>query len=236
MYALKWFKQLAPAELPECVLLKLQHLQGNLQGSTVPVKALKPKKQGTDKIISDIVSDLNKLTPDTYKALQPTILQNMHQCLPEQLQRVAGLILEIASSNRFYTEVYARLFTVLAEKFGELKQVYAEKCELHLHFAVISVNPLTEYDAYCEQRALAEKRLAFTAFCTHLGTPLLARFEEKFQANLENVALMDELLDHMLLVHKRSKSSPAFAKQIMLTPNIPNKIMFKCEDIADLYQ
>ena len=90
MYALKWFKQLAPAELPECVLLKLQHLQGNLQGSTVPVKALKPKKQGTDKIISDIVSDLNKLTPDTYKNLYPALLKNMQLCLPEQLQRVAG--------------------------------------------------------------------------------------------------------------------------------------------------
>jgi hypothetical protein len=237
MYSLKWFKQLLPAELPQDVLAKLKHLQENLQGSTAPAKAPKPKKEGTDKIISDIVSDLNKLTPDTYKALQPTILQNMQQCLPEQLQRVAGLLLEIASSNRFYTEVYARLFTVLAAHFPELQQVYADKCALHLNFTVASVDPSTDYDAYCVERGLAEKRLAFTAFCTHLGTTtLLAEFEKKFEANLANVGLMDELLDHMLLVHKRVKASPEFARRIIVAPNIPNKIVFKCEDIADLYK
>jgi hypothetical protein len=232
MYALKWFKQLVPAELPQDVLEKLRHLQDSLQGT---VKLPKNKKQGTDKIISDIVSDLNKLTPDTYPQLYPVLLQNTRLCLPEQLQRVAGLILEIASSNRFYTDVYARLFTALAEHFAELKQVYAEKCALHLHFSVVTVDPLTDYDAYCEQRGLAEKRLAFTAFCTYLGTPLLAGFEALFDST-DNGALLEELLDHMLVVHKRCKSSPAFVKKVLAAKKLSNKIMFKCEDISDLYQ
>jgi hypothetical protein len=228
---------LLPAALPEDVLAKLKYVQDNLQGIAAP-KLPKVKKQGTDKIVSDIVSDLNKLTPDTYKQLYPALLKNTRLCQPEQLQRVAGLILEIASSNRFYTDVYAHLYINLSENFAELKKVYTDKCQTHMDFVCVAVDPSTDYDAYCAERALAEKRLAFTAFCTHLGEhkQLLARFEARFEENLGNAGLLEELLEHMLVVHARCKSSPAFAKRVLETTNLSNKLMFKCEDIADLYK
>ena len=67
-------------------------------------------------IPNQIRISLNKLSKNTYNAQRNDIMQQMNALPAEQYTEIAALIFEIASTNKFYSNIYADLYKELVDK------------------------------------------------------------------------------------------------------------------------
>ena len=119
-------------------------------------------------VIKDL---LNKMTPQ--KSKKDLIIENINIIIkdkPEELENVALLIYEIASSNKFYSKMYAKLYKELTNKFEIMKKI----CFNHFsHFLNLFVNieyveAEEDYTKFCEINKINEKRRAMSLFFVNL--------------------------------------------------------------------
>lgn len=131
-------------------------------------------KEGIEKSINDVRVALNKISNKNYDTLQGTIRDTVKELYesPEELSRIAQVIFDIASTNKFYVEVYADLYKSLVEDNGVfldiLNQLVASFKQTIETIMYVDVNE--NYDKYCEYIKSNEKRRATTAFLVTLMT------------------------------------------------------------------
>lgn len=141
-------------------------------------------KDGIEKSISDIRMALNKLTTKNYEVqcdsitkLITIVVENnvvsedsTSDPSTDELQRIAKIIFDIASSNKTLSEIYARLYKHLIQHFNTLSQNINDLLEnyrasLHeIHF----MDPNTDYDGYCKYTKTNDTRKAMTLFIVNL--------------------------------------------------------------------
>lgn len=137
------------------------------------------KKKGVELSIDKIRKHLNKMTAKTYDTLQTQICAELDLIVatetnqPElliELNKIGDAIFEIASGNRFYSNMYAALYNELMSKYEFMKTILSEKLNTDIHifndFAYCS--PDKDYDQFCVNNKTNEKRRALGLFYVNL--------------------------------------------------------------------
>jgi len=134
------------------------------------------KKTGIDGQINHLRLLLNKLTDKTFIEIDNQIVEIIESLLadtvPEEELNIIGLaIFEIASTNKFYSRLYADLYAELIQRYDFLRPIFQKNYDEYLNiFSNIEIgDPNVDYDKFCEINKINEKRKAVSTFFMNLA-------------------------------------------------------------------
>ena len=135
---------------------------------------LNTEKNVFDTQIDIIRVFLNKLTDKNYIDIRNKIIEVIDSIIEDtniqNIIQLSTIIFEIASTNRFYSKIYADLYTDLSMKYTIMMTTF----EVNLHqftelFNNIEyIEPNVNYDKFCEINKINEKRKSLAAFYINL--------------------------------------------------------------------
>jgi hypothetical protein len=182
------------------------------------------KKEGIEKLINDIRICLNKISTKNYETQSNAIfvyideiieknneienLNNMENTTEtnttmttkkiklenEELNKISMSIFDIASTNKFYSELYANLYKQLTEKYPIFQSIIIdfikEKYLENIH-KIEYVDQNVDYDKYCQNNKENDKRKAMSVFIINLMKQELIKKQEVLNIilQLENLVL-----------------------------------------------
>jgi hypothetical protein len=134
------------------------------------------QKEGIEKLINDVRVCLNKISNKNYETQRDTIIQFIKEIIENketdiELLKIKKSIFEIASTNKFYSELYALLYKDLINTF----ECFKENIEPFINEYIDSiqninyVDPKVDYDKYCDYNKENDKRKAMSAFIVNLS-------------------------------------------------------------------
>jgi hypothetical protein len=201
------------------------------------------KKEGIELSIDNIRSYLNKLTDKTYDTMLANITKEIASLMSVSsgvgledeehntealMNRVASSIFTTASSNAFYSEIYARLFRdLMAEDGGSGSgSVFREVFERNLTsfmslFETIEYcDPKKNYDKFCDINKANEKRKAMSLFIVNLMkigiveksqvVALMRQIQELMYSNMRQEGKtneVDELAENLFIMVKHGHAA-----------------------------
>jgi chorismate mutase len=196
------------------------------------------KKEGIELSIDNIRSFLNKLTDKTYDTMLTNILKEISSlfeaCMNDTseehntetvINRVASSIFATASSNSFYSEIYARLFQDLMAKehepghaqYAVFRNVFEQNLEsfMSLFDSIEYCDPKKNYDKFCDINKANEKRKAMSLFIVNLMKigiveksqvlALMKQIQELMYSNIRQEGKtneVDELAENLFIMVK----------------------------------
>jgi hypothetical protein len=130
-------------------------------------------KTGVDAQIDSMRSLLNKLTDKNYLDMRAKIFDLIDAVKADggDMTRVSAMIFEIASTNRFFSKMYAELFADLLGRYeDDMKSHFVASFDTFsgLFDAIEYVNPDVDYDRFCKINKDNEKRRSLSAFFVNL--------------------------------------------------------------------
>ena len=143
----------------------------------VPFKAtVIDKKEGIEKSINDIRVCLNKISTKNYQSQLETIIENINNILLdndnniEDMKTIVKAIFDIASNNKFFSELYADLYKALGDKFSEFYLIIDEFLVQYKENVkeIVYVDPNSDYDKFCNYNKTNDRRKALSAFIVNL--------------------------------------------------------------------
>jgi len=133
------------------------------------------EKSGIDVHIDNIRIYLNKLTDKNYSDISSKIIDVIDKLIVENIDsddllRVSSIIFDIASTNRFYSKIYADLYSELSVKYEIMKSIFQENLDkfAELFDTIEYVDPGVNYDKFCQNNKSNEKRKALCCFYVNL--------------------------------------------------------------------
>jgi hypothetical protein len=180
-------------------------------------------KEGISVQIDIIRSHLNKMSDKNYIDSRNKILDEIDKILAEHseisdLNQVSLIIFEIASTNRFFSKIYADLYSDLFLKYEFMRSVFENSFNtfLELFNTIEYVVPEENYDKFCKINKDNEKRKSLSVFFINLmingiideikivyllKTLLLQLYEFIIVPNKKNE--VDELMENVALLYKK---------------------------------
>jgi len=131
-------------------------------------------KVGIDADFDSIRAMINKMTDKNYTDMRNKIIEIIEKLVSEnseiELSGIARNIFDIASSNRYYSKIYADLYSDLSSKFEFIKALYVENLKrfTDLFNNIEYIDPNENYDKFCEINKINEKRKSLAAFYINL--------------------------------------------------------------------
>ena len=140
------------------------------------IKQFKPtaKVERTDneQIMQDIKRAMNKMTDKNYDTLLAEIMDSLTKLEnTDEFNHVLDIIFNLASSNRFYSKVYATLYKELMEKSSTVftQRINEELTSYVSRFKEIkNINANEDYEAFCDNNKKNEELKAMTEFFSNL--------------------------------------------------------------------
>jgi hypothetical protein len=131
------------------------------------------KKEGLDSKIDFIRSYLNKMTDKNYLEMKNNIFELLEEVIgsnSEEINRLTPIIFEIASTNRFYSKIYADFYAELIGQYECMRTIVLESFDhfLELFHLIDYVDPSEDYDKFCKINKDNEKRKALSTFFINL--------------------------------------------------------------------
>lgn len=205
------------------------------------------KKEGIELGIDNIRSYLNKLTDKTYATMFSNILKEIADLFAAStgdtseehntvavMNRVAVSIFNTASSNAFYSEIYARLFRDLiaqdtassesdttASPYAVFRELFERNLAtfMSLFETIEYCDPKKNYDKFCDINKANEKRKAMSLFIVNLMKngvvekaqviALMRQIQELMYSNMRQEGKtneVDELAENLYIMVKHSHS------------------------------
>jgi len=145
------------------------------------------KKKGIEMYVDKIRKSLNKITDKTYDKMLLQIIEEIDLIFKEhgttensdnaetndfmdQIKRIGDSIFDIASGNGFYSRMYAKLSKALMEKYEFMNDIF--KCKIndntYLFGDYAYCSPDSDYDQFCKNNKINEKRRALGLFYINL--------------------------------------------------------------------
>jgi hypothetical protein len=124
-------------------------------------------KVGVDKDINEIRISLNKISNKNYDTQKNIILEHMTRIDDDDsLYKIAQFIFDIASSNKFYSELYADLYQELITKSIVFKTILDSFVSTYKNTidTIKYVDSNIDYDGYCSYVKDNDKRRAMATF------------------------------------------------------------------------
>jgi len=226
------------------------------------------KKEGVDQYIDQIRRSLNKITKESYDTTMNEILKVLEEVInqndsEETLLNIGKIIFEIASQNKFYSELYADLYNELTKRIEIMRDIFMRSYTSFVEtFDKIEyVDPEKDYDQFCVINRENDKRKAMSLFITYLMKRemisldsvivLVKQLQTKFRENIadENCEnIVEEICENLFIMltngsdsmenHDDWEQIMEYVKEISNSeaetyPSLTNKVIFKHMDILE---
>lgn len=230
------------------------------------------KKEGIESSIDNIRSFLNKLTDKTYTAMLANILKEIDglfgACNGEEtaenehstvsvMNRIASSIFTTASSNSFYSAIYARLFQDLMARemepdhaeYSVFRDVFEKNLAsfMSLFDSIEYCDPKKNYDKFCDINKANEKRKAMSQFIVNLmkmgiveKTQVLAlmkQIQELMYSNMRQEGKtneVDELAENLYIMVKHSHAVFKSGGETDPDPEVAELFKTRVEQITEI--
>ena len=127
------------------------------------------QKEGFENIIVSIRSQLNMLTQTNFMEKFNSIIEILDKLNEEEIVKISYVIFDIVYSNKFYSEIYANLFSQLISKYSLFMNTLNEKLEKYLdNFMVNEKIDLNDYNVLCKINKENEKIESLSLFIVQL--------------------------------------------------------------------
>jgi hypothetical protein len=129
------------------------------------------KKEGVEKNMNDVRISLNKLSESNYETTRQDIFNILKELTDETLSKVAEMIFDIASTNQYFSELYAVLYKELIGQFSIFETILTDMIKtryLDQMAKIMNIDMEADFDAYCDNQKLNDKRKALSAFLVNL--------------------------------------------------------------------
>jgi hypothetical protein len=184
------------------------------------------KTEGIEKTINDIRIALNKISKKNYDSIKTTIIESIENIYKtdesiESINKVATYIFEIASTNKFFSEIYAKLYKELVEKFEVFQTILSNFISRYIDgFKNIQYFDQTQdYDKFCENNKINDARKSTSVFIVSLvkigvldESLLLSTMNELLEIVVEYIdtisktTQVDEITENIFLIVTESYS------------------------------
>jgi hypothetical protein len=156
------------------------HVDGDLENKWDKQKIFKgikkEEKIGIDKYIDEIRILLNKISDKNYEVNKDSIIQKIKDCLEdneesnEDMKRVVTVLFDIAKSNKFYSQIYAKLYKELIDNFPFFNDTVVPFVNQFMDSlnTLVYVDSSVDYDGFCNYNKMNENRRASMAFIVNL--------------------------------------------------------------------
>lgn len=131
-------------------------------------------KTGIEKTVNDVRIALNKISAANYDKQSDIILglvngyfESDEDRTVANTRRISKAIFDIASTNKFYSEMYAKLYKELVEAhlvFRELLEEMLDGFILSLDSIPVYIDPDSDYDGFCAYSKACEIRKSTSTF------------------------------------------------------------------------
>jgi hypothetical protein len=140
------------------------------------------EKKGVKLHIVNIRKHVNKITAKTYDSISVKIIKELTSIVEikdsedsdvsndKLYTEIGDSIFTIASTNMFYSHIYARLYNDLMDKFPFMKDIFDNnftKCS-DVYRTIEYCSPNENYDRYCEINKANEERRSISMFYINL--------------------------------------------------------------------
>ena len=180
-------------------------------------------KEGINAQIDIFRSHLNKMSDKNYIDSRNKIVDEIDKIVANHtdnndLIQVSSIIFDIASTNRFFSKIYADLYSDLFLKYEFMRSVFEDSFNKFIElFVVIEyINPEEDYDKFCKINKDNEKRKSLSVFFVNLminriiHTSKIAQLLKTLLVQVSefiNIAdkknEVDELIENVALLYKK---------------------------------
>lgn len=158
------------------------------------------QKVGIEKTVNDVRIALNKMSTSNYEKQKDAVLELVGAYFSSEetvnaadTERISKAIFDIASTNKFYSEIYAKLYVELAQLhavFRDLLAGFVENFSQNVG-ALMYVDPDVDYDGYCLYTKSCDNRKATTTFIVNCLKRGLVSPDKVFAIIRENLVCID---------------------------------------------
>lgn len=167
------------------------------------------QKEGFENIIVSIRSQLNMLTQTNFMEKFNSIIEILDKLNEEEIIKISYIIFDIVYSNKFYSEIYASLFSQLISKYSLFMNTLNEKLEKYLdNFMVNEKIDLNDYDVLCKINKENEKIESLSLFIVQLVKHDILRNEY--------ISLLIKELFHILFVNIDDEEQKLLIDKVIL--------------------
>jgi hypothetical protein len=221
------------------------------------------EKEGLDKQFDLIRSHLNKLSDKNYNIILQEIVdilnKNMDELSNEDREKISLMIYDLVSSNRFYSKLYASIYTELINLHSWMMYTFIMKKKEYLSQFdnMVFVDASEDYTNFCNCNNQNEKRKASSSFLINLMDLHIVDIDFIRRNLLELISSLkkhiemdnkkshvDELMENIsiLLVKDKFNHDETEIYQIIELisqskskdyPSLTNKTIFKCMDLLE---
>ena len=213
------------------ILEKWDDKSGFKTTSASPPVYVVETKSGVEKWLQELRTGLNKLSAKNFDSQKSDIIQCIQNCIEtedqteelqkENLRTIATAIFNIASTNKFYAELYAKLYKELIQ----VNIIFQEILLVHVANYASSVkeisycNPENDYEKYCVNNKVNDARKATAVFLVHLIKEevipvmrvlnIIVAFQKlvlEFVDQEDKINEVDEITEILFLLIKEGKS------------------------------
>jgi len=190
------------------------------------------KKEGIEKEIDSIRLLINKLTEKTYDKIVESMITTLNEIHEngnydeESVNKIGFAIFNMATSNKFNSNVYARLCSKLLSEYDFMNSIIHNNITefMKLFDNMVFVSPEENYDAFCDMNIANDKRRSMSLFLTNLYKNNVITMDIVF-TNIVNI-------QNMLMVNKndisKKKENEELSENLYtLLTNIPFLILTK---------
>jgi hypothetical protein len=204
------------------------------------------KKEGIDTEIIDIRSLLNMLTESNFSNKYDSIILILDKLTVfslEEKNKMYNVIIDITSGNSFYSEIYARLFSKIAEKYKILNDLLTDRIKIYLtNFEFVeNVNKNESYDEICKKNKEKDKSEAFSLFLVNLEKynvikkeviiDIIEQLLQKLLFYLKNSlykSMVDKIIENLFILYKKD-----WVENISIKINEKDKIKTKIIELIN---
>lgn len=225
------------------------------------------EKVGSDKIMTDIRGIFNKLSSKNYDTQRDLLISYMNELSESYdesyLITCSNYFFDVASKNRFYSEMYAKLYkelTQLYHIFEERKDQFLSECIDNLE-TITYVDETSDYEGFCKNNKQNDIRRSMNLFLINLYKneecsllyilKMIDLIQEKITQNRDNsneVHTIEELTENLFLFYSELtndlKKHSTWGKNIAFItdystcktkdhPGLSTRIKFKYMDMMD---
>jgi hypothetical protein len=183
------------------------------------------KKKGIELSVDKIRKSLNKITDKTYDKMVAQIIEEIDLILKEhgsfengnnietdefkkEVKRIGDSIFDIASGNGFYSKMYAKMSKALMDKYEFMNDIFKNKInnDTYLFSDYAFCSPDSDYDQFCKNNKLNEKRRALGLFYINLMMEGIVKED--------NIIKMIEDIQHKLLEEIAKENNSNIAEEM----------------------
>ena len=227
------------------------------------------KKEGVFKRIDELRGIVNKMSLDNYDNKKQELFDIIECILKDDdattnIEKAGAALFNIVSCNKFYSELYARLYKELMEKYQIFESIFKLNFEeyLALFDNIDYVSPDEDYNVYCDNNKRNEERKALSMFFVNLmKNDIITQYDmiviiEKLQTkiseymgSLDSLSKVEEVTENLFIIVsnikeelKNSAACNNILQKIQTVadygpkdkPSLSNKVIFKHMDIIDI--